>query len=66
MDFIIGFPLLTIIYKVFDFIFIIVYYFTKIAIYIFIYKIIIITILTILFINRIICKFNIFKKIIIN
>ena len=66
MDFIIGFLLLIIIYKVFDFIFIIIYYYTKIAIYILIYKIIIIAILVILFINQIVYKFSIFKRIIIN
>ena len=66
MDFIIKFLLLIIIYGIFDFIFIIIYYYIKMAIYIFIYKTIIATILAILFINRIVYKFGIFKKIIIN
>ena len=64
MDFIIKFPLLIIIYKVFDSILIIIYRYIKITIYIFIYKIIIITILITLFINQIICKFSMFKRII--
>ena len=66
MDFIIGFPLLIIIYGVFDSILIVIYYYTKIIIYIFIRKIIIVAILITLFINQIICKFNILKRIITN
>ena len=66
MDFIIGFLLLTTIYKVFNFIFVIIYCYIKIAIYILVCKTIIAAILAILFMNRITYKFGIFKRIMIN
>ena len=64
MDFIIGFPPLTTIYRVFNSIFVIIYCYMKMAIYIFIRKIIIAAVLATLFMNRIVCKFGIFKGIV--